>query len=110
MWGLGQTDYQGDSGNSPKSGFCSLWVEVGESLEKFMSCKIPSGLCKQKGDGMPLVFRKICERGSASTFSGLKLLFSEELLEGCFTDEPVSSRLGKAGNMSVTGFRSPFET
>lgn len=110
LCGLGQTDYQGHSGNSSKSGFCTLWVEVGESLEKIMSCKTPSGPCKHKGDGVPLVFRKICERDSASAFSGLKLQFSEELLEGCFTDEPVRSRLGKANNTSVIGCRSPFET
>lgn len=68
LYGLGQTNYQGHSGNSPESRFCTLWVEIGESLEKFISCKIPSGLCKHKSDGIPLVFRKICERGSASAF------------------------------------------
>lgn len=107
---MSQTNYQGHSGNSPESGFCTLWVKVGESLEKIMSSKIPIGPCKHKGDGLPLVFRKINERNSASAFSGLKLLFSEELLEGCFAGEAVRRRLGKADNMSVIGCRSPFET
>lgn len=34
-------------------------VWVGESLEKIMSCKIPSGPCEpveRKTDGLPLVF------------------------------------------------------
>lgn len=108
VW-MSQTNYQGHSGNSPESGSCTLWVKVGESLEKIMSCKIPIGPCKHKGDDLPLVFRKIYERDSASAFSGLKRLFSEEL-EGCFTSETERSKLGKADNKFVIGCRSPFET
>lgn len=57
LYGLSQTNCQGHSGNSPKSGFCTLWVETGECLEKIMSCKIPSGPYKHKGEGLPVVFR-----------------------------------------------------
>lgn len=75
LYGLGQTDSQGYSGNCPKSGFCTLWVEADESLEKIMFCKTPSGPCKHKGDGLPLVFRKICERDTASAFSDWNYYF-----------------------------------
>lgn len=43
-------------------------------------------------------------------FSELQLLFSDELLEGCFTNQDMRDRLAQANNVSVIGHRWPLKT